>query len=128
MVAVFLLVCKKPVDHNILMGKSKHGIRVAAYSWFESCLKGRRQHVSINGFNSKDLPFLMVFHKVVFIDHYFFFRLCSSTIIISSLGCVLRPLLFLLYINYLHTAIKFCKDHIILLMTLIFCILVLHTI
>ena len=30
-------------------------IRSVGYSWFESYLKGRKQYVSINGFNSKDL-------------------------------------------------------------------------
>ena len=45
------------VDHNILMGKLKnYGITGVAYSWFESYLKERKQHVSINGFNSKDFP------------------------------------------------------------------------
>ena len=72
------------------MGKLKYyGIRGAAYSWFGSYLKGRKQHVSINGFNSKDLP---ISYDV-------------------PQGSVLIPLLFLLYINDLHTAIKFCKVH-----------------
>ena len=44
------------VDHNIFMVKLKHYvIRAVAYSWFESYLKGRKQYVSVNGFNSKDL-------------------------------------------------------------------------
>ena len=39
------------------MGKLKHyGIRGVAYSWFESYLQGTKQYVSINGFNSKELP------------------------------------------------------------------------
>ena len=43
------------VDHIILLGKLKHGIRGVAYSWFESYLKDRKQYVSINGYNSKHL-------------------------------------------------------------------------
>ena len=71
------------------MGKLKQDDkRGVAYSLFESYLKGRKQYVSINGFNSKDLPI-------------FYGALQSS---------VLGPLL-LLYINDLHTAIKFCKDY-----------------
>ena len=77
-------------NHNTLKGKLKHyGIRGVAYSWFESYLKGRKQHVSVNGFNSKDLP---ISYSV-------------------PQGSVLGLLLFLLYINDLHTAIKFCKVH-----------------
>ena len=45
------------VDHNIALGKLKrYGIRGVAYSWFESYLKDRKQHVSINGYNSKRFP------------------------------------------------------------------------
>ena len=70
------------------MGKLKHGISGAAYGWFESYLKRRKQYVSINGFSSKDLP---IYHGV-------------------QQGSVLGPLFFL-YISHLHTAIKFCKVH-----------------
>ena len=36
------------------MGKLKHyGIRGVAYSCFESYLKNQKQHVSVNGYNSK---------------------------------------------------------------------------
>ena len=72
------------------MGKLKHySIRNVAYSWFQSYLKGRKQYVSISGFNSKDLPISYGIPQ----------------------GSVFGPLLFLLYINDLHTAIKFCKVH-----------------
>ena len=78
------------VDHKILMGKLKrYDIRGVAYSSFESYVKGRKQCVSINGFNSKDL---------------------SLSYGVSQ-GYVLEPLLFLLYTDDLHTAIKFCKVH-----------------
>ena len=66
------------VDCNILMSKLKYyGIRGAAYSWHESYLKGRKQYVLINGFNSKDLPVSRGVPE----------------------GSVLGPLLFLLNIN-----------------------------
>ena len=72
------------------MGKLKHySISGVAYSWFESCLRERKQYVSIKGLNSKDSP---IFHGVPQVS-------------------VLVPLLFLLYINNLYTAIKFCKIH-----------------
>ena len=54
---VYLQKIFDTVNHSILIGKLEHyGIRGVAYSWFESYLKGRKQYVSINGFNSKDLP------------------------------------------------------------------------
>ena len=73
------------VNHKILLGKLEHyGIRATANSWFESYLTGRSQFVSINGFNSN---FKNIYHGV-------------------PQGSVLGPLLFLIYINDLHNAIR----------------------
>ena len=78
------------VNHNILLGKLKHyGIKGVAYSLFESHLKDRKQYVSINGYNSKYLSISLGIPQ----------------------GFVLGPLLFLIYINGLNTAVKHCKAH-----------------
>ena len=78
------------VDHQILLAKLSHyGIRGVSNDWFKSYLSNRNQYVSINGFDSG----------------------------LTTINCgvpqrsVLGPLLFLLYINDLNQAIKFCKVH-----------------
>ena len=64
-------------------------IRGVSNNWFKSYLSNRSQYVSINGYQS----------------------------VLVALNCgvpqgsVLKPLLFLLYINDLNQAIKFCKVH-----------------
>ena len=78
------------VDHQILLAKlSHHGIHGVSNDCLKSYLSNRSQYVSINGYD---------------------FGLAAINCGVPQ-GSVLGPLLFLLYINDLNQAIKFCKVH-----------------
>ena len=78
------------VDHSILLKKLEHyGIRGLANQWFRSYLTGRTQFTSGNGYDSE-------------------IRNMKYGVPQRS---VLGPLLFLIYINHLHNAIKFSTVH-----------------
>ena len=78
------------VDHQILLAKLSHyGIRGVSNDWFKSYLSNRSQYVSITGYDS---------------------GLAAINCGVPQ-GSVLGTLLFLLYINGLNQAIKFCKIH-----------------
>ena len=75
------------VDHNILLNKLEvYGIRGITNQWFKSYFNNRKQFVSIEGICSEEA----ILHYGV------------------PQGSVLGPLLFLIYINDLHSTIKFC--------------------
>ena len=78
------------VDHQILLVKLNHyWICGVPNDWFKSHLSDRHQYVSINGYES---------------------GLAAINCGVPQ-GTVLWPLLFLLYINDLNQAIKYCKVH-----------------
>ena len=77
------------VDHDILLHKLSHyGIRDIANCWFSSYLSNRNQFVTINGFHSEIQRFQYGVPQ----------------------GSVLRPIIFLIYVNDLHNTIRFSQS------------------
>ena len=78
------------VDHDIWLTKLYHyGIRGLSNDWFRSYLKGRQQFISIGNQAST-------------------FKEIASGV---PHGSALGPLLFLIYINDLHSCLKYSKAH-----------------
>ena len=76
------------VDHDILLKKlERYGIRGISYKWLASDLTNRNPFVSIHWFN---------------------LDLANTTCGVPQTS-ILGPLLFLVYINDFHSAIKYCK-------------------
>ncbi len=73
------------VNHKILLSKLEHcGISENSLSWIQSYLSKRKQFVKINGINSD----------------------CVNISCGVPQGSILGPLLFIIYINDMHQAVK----------------------
>ena len=61
------------VNHRILLDKLNHyGVRGKENLWFKSFITGRKQFTTIsNNIYPLKKIFCMVFHKVLYLDHYF---------------------------------------------------------
>ena len=77
------------VEHGILIKKIEHdGVREIAIDWFNSFHKVRKQFVIIKTKVSELTTSLLGYHKDL-----------------------LGPLLFVVYINYLHSSVRFSKTY-----------------
>ena len=89
--AVVLLDLKNAfdtVDHGILLSKlNEYGVSGTAFEWFQSYLFSRKQCCFVNGSLSENRPLACVIPQ----------------------GTILRPLLFLIYINDLPNCLRYSQ-------------------
>ena len=76
-------------EHTLLRKLEHCSVRFVAHDWLKSYLSDRKQFVSITGHDSN----------------------LASVLYAVPQGSILGPFLFLVSINYLNQAIKFCEVH-----------------